>query len=248
METPGYVNTFRRLQLNQWTESFSRWLDIEAWNESGEPIDPRELLGLQCWGGLDLSTTTDLSAFVLFFPWESGYAVLCWFWVPEESVRIRSRQDRAPYDVWVRDGYITATEGNVIDYDFIVEKIKELSTLYDIQEIGFDPWNAGHVVKELMDDGANMVSVRQGYVTMSEPSKELAKMILARNLYHQDNPVLKWNAANAVIETDATDNIKPTKKKSTERIDGIVAAIIALRGVMGGDGDSVYEGRGLLGV
>ena len=246
METPGYVNTFRRLQLNQWTESYSRWLDIEAWNESGEIIDPAELEGEICWGGLDLSTTTDLSALVLFFPRDTGYAVLCWFWIPEETVDARSRQDGVPYDVWVREGWITATEGNVIDYDFIEEKIKELSSIYQIQEIGFDPWNATSLANHLLDDGAQMVQVRQGYKTMSEPSKELARLVLARELHHQSNPVLRWCAANCVIETDPVDNIKPTKKRSPERIDGIVAAIIALSRAMGGEGASVYAERGLL--
>ncbi len=263
-ETPGYVNTFRRLHLNQWTESSSRWLDIEAWNECGEPVDPKELEGQACWGGLDLSTTTDLSAFVLVFPRKiktptvidaisglagneptEGYSVLCWFWTPEESIHQRSRQDRAPYDVWVRDGYMTATEGHVIDYDFIEAKILELGEKYRIQELGYDPYNAQQLCNHLMDSRMPMVVVRQGYLTLTSASKELERLVSSRELAHGGNPVLRWCAANVVVEEDAAGNIKPSKKHSTERIDGIAALVTAIsRATLGSD--SVYEQRGLL--
>ena len=264
-ETPGYVNTFRRLHLNQWTESSSRWLNLESWNECGEPIDLKELEGQTCWGGLDLSTTTDLSAFVLVFPRKienptvmegiaglagneptQGFNVLAHFWVPEENIALRARQDRVPYDVWARQGWLTPTDGNVIDYAFIQEKIKELSSLFRIQEIGYDPWNATGLVNDLMEDGANMVEVRQGYASMTGPSKELEKLVTSRNLFHGGNPVLTWCAANVVVQQDPAGNLKPAKDKSTERIDGIVALVIALSRAIGGEGDSVYETRGLL--
>jgi len=247
VETPGYVNTFRRLQLNQWTESVSRWLNLEAWNEGGGSIVPAELVGQPCWGGLDLSTTTDLSAFVLLFPRDTGYVALSHFWVPEENMAQRERRDRVPYAVWARDGFIEPTAGNVIDYDFIKEKILALGETYRIQEIGFDPWNATSLVNDLLAEGVNMVSVRQGYASMTAPSKELEKLVTSRGLLHGGNPVLRWCAANVVVEQDAAGNIKPSKDKSTERIDGIVALVIALSRAIGGDGGgSVYEGRGLL--
>lgn len=265
-ETPGYVNTFRRLFLNQWTESSSRWLDLEAWTEGGEPFDPAELEGQVCWGGLDLSTTTDLSAFVLVFPRKitnpsvmegigglagselnDGFNVVAKFWMPEENIALRVRRDRVPYDVWVREGWIEATEGNVIDYHVIRERIKELSSLYRIQDMGFDPWNATGLVNDLMEDGANMVEVRQGYASLSGPSKELEKLVASRRLWHGGNPVLTWCAANVVVQQDPTGNLKPSKDKSTERIDGIVALVMALsRAIAGEDGESVYESRGLL--
>ncbi len=248
-ETPGYVNTFRRLQLNQWTESFSRWLNIESWNEGGDPIDPFDLSGQLCWGGLDLATVTDLAAFVLVFPQDVGVKVLAWFWVPEEGILARSKTDRAPYDVWEREGWIEATEGNVIDYDFIEERIKKIAEEYSIQEIGYDPHNATSLVNHLMDEGLEMVSIRQGFLTLSPASKELERLVLSREIFHGGNPVLRWCAANVVIESDATENIKPSKKKSTEKIDGIAALVNALSRMIGGeDGTSVYDERGILGL
>ena len=246
-ETPGYVNTFRRLQLNQWTESSSRWLDIGAWDECGKPVDLDELVGEACWAGLDLSTTTDLSSLNLLFPRLEGYVTLAFFWVPEENIALRARRDRVPYDVWVREGFIEATEGNVIDYDYIREKVKALSSVYRIQGIGFDPWNATSLVNDLMEDGAPMVEVRQGYASMTAPSKELEKLVVSKQIFHGGNPVLRWCAANVVVEQDATGNLKPSKAKSTERIDGIVALVIALsRAIDGDDPGSVYDERGLL--
>ena len=248
-ETPGYVNTFRRLHLNQWTESSSRWLDMGAWDECGGPVDPAALEGQVCWGGLDLSTTTDLSSLVLVFPREDGYTTQAYFWVPEENIALRGRRDRVPYDVWVRQGFIEATEGNVIDYSFIREKINELSSLYRIGDIGFDPWNATGLVNDLMEDGANMVEVRQGYASLTAPSKELEKLVVSRRLSHGGNPVLTWCAANVVVEQDPAGNIKPSKAKSTERIDGIIALVIALSRAAGGaDPGSVYDERGLLSI
>ena len=264
-ETPGAVNPFRRLHLNHWTESSSRWLNLESWKECGAPIDPRDLEGRVCWAGLDLSTTTDLSALVLVFPHEivdpsvveaiaglagnepsQAFDVLSYFWVPDDNIEHRVRQDRVPYDVWAREGWIEATEGNVIDYKFIQAKIKELSSIYRIQEIGYDPWNATGLVNDLMEDGANMIEVRQGYASMTGPSKELEKLVTSRNLFHGGNPVLTWCAANVVVQQDPAGNLKPAKDKSTERIDGIVALVIALSRAIGGEGDSVYETRGLL--
>ena len=262
-ETPGYVNTFRRLQLNQWTESSSRWLNMEAWDESGESIDPAELEGQPCWGGLDLSTTTDLSSFVLIFPRatkpevdeegetvvQNGWAMLAWFWVPEESIRDRSHRDRVPYDVWEREGWIEPTEGNVIDYDFIEAKIKDLGERFDIKEIGYDPYNAQGLVNHLIDEGLPLVVVRQGYLTLTSPAKELERATVSRQITHFSNPVLRWCAANVVVEQDAAGNIKPSKKNSTERIDGIAAAVTALsRAIAGEDSDSVYDQRGLLSI
>ena len=216
-----------------------------------------------------MSTTTDLSAFLLVFPkpglirsaidapigtpaWSEnagGYVVLSHFWVPEETIGARGRQDRVPYDLWVKQGFIEATEGNVIDYAFIQAKIKELSSLYRIQDIGFDPWNATSLVNDLMEDGAKMVEVRQGYASLTAPSKELEKLVVSRKLFHGGNPVLTWCAANVVVQQDPAGNLKPSKEKSTERIDGIIALVIALsRATAGDDTSNVYDERGLLSI
>ena len=196
---------------------------------------------------MDLSTTTDLSSFVLVFPRPAGFACLAWFWVPEESIDQRSKRDRVPYEVWERQGWIEATEGNVIDYDFIEAKIKDLAERFAIKEIGYDPYNAQGLVNHLADEGLPMVVVRQGYLTLTSPAKELERLTVSKEITHFGNPVLRWCAANVVVEQDAAGNIKPSKAKSTERIDGIAALVTGLsRAVVEENGDSVYEERGLL--
>lgn len=224
---PSYENTFRRLHLNQWTETDVRWISSEAWAKCGGPIDVESLRGQRCFGGLDLASKVDLAAFVLYFP--ESHAVLPFFWTPGDSVRQRAERDRVPYDVWIRNGLIEATEGNVIDYAFIRKRINELSAVYQIEEIGFDPWNATQMATWLMDDGAKVCELRQGFQTLSNPTKELEKLVIAAELRHGDNDVLTWMASNVTTKEDENGNIRPNKAKSTGRIDGIVALIMALQ-------------------
>lgn len=249
LDTPGRQNAFRRLRLNQQTEQVSRWLDMALWDtpEAAAPIDSAALEGRPCWGGLDLSTTTDLTALVLVFRDEDGgYILLPHFWVPEENLRRRAQRDRVPYDLWANQGHLAATPGNVVDYQAIVAKVRELSSRYRVQEIAFDPWNATGVVTQLQEEGANMVEVRQGYASLTAPAKEFEKAVTSKRLRHGGHPVLRWNAANVSVEQDPAGNLKPSKAKSTERIDGVVAAIMAVgRAMVGDDGHSIYESRGL---
>ena len=247
-EVPGYENTFKRLHLNIRTEQAVRWLPMDAWDECAGVIDPEALRGKRCFAGLDLSNKIDLSALVLLFP-DDDYAVLPFFWVPEDTARIRESRDRVPYLQWIREGLIEATPGNVIDYAFIRHRINELKALYDIQQIGYDPWNATQLALQLKDDdGMAMVEFRQGYISMNDPSKEFEVLILARKLNHGGNPVLRWMASNATVKRDPVDNIKPDKEKAPERIDGIVATIMALglNMVSTTEAGSVYDERGLL--
>ena len=197
---------------------------------------------------MDLSTTSDLSAFALVFPDEHGGCdVLAWAWCPSDGIRQRSQKDRAPYDVWVRAGYLTATDGNVVDYDRIRERIRELAALYTIREIAYDRWNASQLVTQLQSDGANLVPLGQGFLSLSSPSKELEKLVLSNRLRHGGNPLMRWCVSNTVIEQDAAGNIKPSKKKSTERIDLTVALVMALaRATVAPVTRSVYESRGCL--
>ena len=223
---PSYENTFKRLLLNMWTESDVRWLAMDAWDKCGGDLP--DLAGRECFAALDLSTTTDISAFVLAFPIDGTVHLLPFFWVPSEGVYKRSKRDRVPYEVWLKSGHIEATDGTVIDYDVIRKRINELSEIYQIKEIAIDRWNATQLATQLAGDGFDIVAFGQGYASMSGPTKELEKLVLGQQLNHGDNPVLRWMASNVSIEQDAAGNIKASKAKSTERIDGIVAGIMAL--------------------
>jgi phage terminase large subunit-like protein len=249
---PSALNAFLRLELDLWTQSETKWLDIARWQACGQAVDAAGLRGRTCYGGLDLSSNTDVSAWLLVFPPQregESYQVLCRFFIPEEAMVQRSRRDRVPYDVWVRQGFITATTGNVIDYEFILAQIDEDAQNYDIQELAFDRWGASSIQTTLQEKGGEdwLVQFGQGFASMSPPMKELEKLILAGRLAHGNNPVLTWMADNLVARTDPAGNIKPDKERSRERIDGMVALIMALDRALRHQPKkrSVYEGRGL---
>ena len=175
-ETPAYENTFRRLHLNQWTRQETRWLPLEKWDACAGAVDAPSLKGQRCWAGLDLASTEDITALVLAFPDEGGgYDVLPFFWIPEDTIEKRSRRDRVPYDVWARQGLVYTTPGNACDYAFIRARLNELAEQFDIVDIGLDPWNARQLGGELMEDGFEIVDFRQGYASMSAPTKELLR-------------------------------------------------------------------------
>ncbi len=250
-EIPAYENTFKRLHLNIRTEQAVRWLPLEkGWDRCADPVDPEALKGEPCFAGLDMASTTDVAALVLYFP-SAGHAVLPFFWIPEEGAHARERRDRVPYVTWAREGHINLTEGNVIDYDRIRARINELGEIYHIREIAIDRWNSTQLQTQLAGDGFEIVPFGQGFASMSSPSKELEKLILSNSLRHGGNPVLRWMASNVAVETDAAANIKPSKKRSTEKIDGIVALVMAIGRAQvdqGDDSASVYAERGLLHV
>lgn len=243
-QLPSYENTFRRLLLNQWTEQDVRWMPMHEWDACGTPLP--DLTGRPCFAGLDLSTTTDITALVLAFPDGPRLHLLPFFWVPKEGITKRARRDRVPYDVWQRDGLIEGTEGNVVDYDVIRKRINELAEKYQIKEIALDRWNATQLSTQLAGDGFDMIAFGQGYASMTAPTKELEKRVLGRELCHGGNPVLRWMASNVSVTNDPAGNIKPDKAKSTERIDGIVAAMMALGRAMVADEvtPSRYESEG----
>lgn len=246
-ESPAYENTFRNLYLNQWTEQAVRWLSMEKWDEMAATPGPPD--ARLAYAGLDLSTTVDLSAFVIVAPADDGtYDVYPHFWIPEEAIRQRSRRDGVPYDVWAKQGFVKTTPGNAIDYDTIRRDINELGKAYNIREIAADRWNANQIITQLAGDGFEIAEFGQGYASMSSPAKALEALVLEKKLRHGGHPVLRWNAANVAIEQDAAGNIKPSKKHSTERIDGVVALVMALGRALVGEGPSVYESRGLLTV
>ena len=245
LQVPSEQQAFRRLHCNEWTESSSRWLSLADWDANA--VAPEIAPGASCYGGLDLASTTDLAALVLDAPRDGVHHWLARFWLPAEKLRQRVDRDRVPYDVWAREGLITLTGGNVIDYDRIRADIADLAGRYRIRELAYDPWNASQLITQLQSEGLNCVPLRQGYPSLTAPTKELETLVLSRRIRHGGHAVLRWMAGNVVVEQDAAGNIKPSKARSTEKIDGIVAAIMALaRAAANGQGESVYEHRGLL--
>ncbi len=245
-------NLFRQLRLNQWVKQSVRWMPMEKWDACSFKFNERDLEGRACYGGLDLSSTTDITAFVLVFPPEDEndkYYILPYFWIPEDNLDLRVRRDHVPYDIWHQEGYLQTTEGNVVHYGFIENFIEELGTKYNIREIAFDRWGAVQMVQNLEGMGFTVVPFGQGFKDMSPPSKELMKLTLERKLAHTGHPVLRWMMDNIYIRTDPAGNIKPDKEKSTEKIDGAVATIMALDRAIRNQNtqtDSVYNERGLI--
>ncbi len=226
--------TFRNLYLNQRVDAEARWMstaDIDACTLADFP----DLSGRPCYGGLDLSSTQDLTAFVLCFPPqtdEDPFCVLPFAWVPSEAIRERSRADRVPYDVWQRQGFIEAVAGSVIDYGPILARIDELAKKYDLRAIAFDRWGASRVVNDLTEAGMTVLEFGQGFSSMSPPCKELEKLILERKIAYPEHPTLKWCLGNVIAEVDPAANVKFSKAKSREKIDLAVALVMALDGAI----------------
>jgi phage terminase large subunit-like protein len=230
-ESPSALNSFLRLRLNVWTESVTAWLPMDKWKAASEPFGLDILKGRRCYAGLDLSTTTDISALVLLFPptpEDTHYRVLPFFFIPKQNIEARVKRDRVPYDVWKRLGLLTCTDGNVIDYDVIRAKAQELGAEYDLREIVFDRWNASQLTTQLQTDGFTLVQFGQGFASMSAPTKRLLELVLSEKIAHSGNPILTWMAGNALVQLDAAGNIKLDKSRSTEKIDGMVALTMAL--------------------
>lgn len=273
-QNPGEENAFRQLRLNQWVKQAVRWMPMEKWDKCAFSVDEDELEGRVCYGGLDLSSTTDITSFVLVFPPSLGgaasvprlgdgfatsccpppdkddkYIILPYFWIPEDNLTLRVNRDHVPYDVWERQGYLQTTEGNVVHYGFIEQFIEKLGERFNIREIAFDRWGAVQMVQNLEGMGFTVVPFGQGFKDMSPPTKELMKLVLEQKIAHGGHPVLRWNMDNIYIRTDPAGNIKADKEKSTEKIDGAVATIMALdRAIRCGNdhGASVYDERGIL--
>ena len=239
---PSFQNTFRRYHLNQWVEQAERWLDVGAWDACDAV--PAHLEGRECFGGLDLASTRDITALVLVFPDGDYFDVLCRFWVPGDNIARRSHDDRVPYDAWSRDGHIIATPGNVFDDMAVYGEVMALREQFRIREIGFDPWGATSLAPKLQDAGVEMFPFRQGYASMSGPTKELEKLVVSRHLRHGGQPVLRWMAANAAVVRDPADNIKIDKSKSHERVDGIVALVMATGRAIANEGSEEWPDWG----
>lgn len=247
---PSELDGFRQLQLNQWVQSASKWIHRDEWLKGNGSVP--DLRGRQCWAGLDLSATTDTTALSLVFPpsGDEPWYVLPYFFLPSENIHRRGKQDLASYSQWAQQGFLQLTPGNAVDQSFVLTQLRELARDYRIQGVAVDRHLAGMVSAALQDDGFLVIEWGQGYVSMSPASKAFERLILAGRLVHGGHPVLAWQIDNAVIDRDPADNIKPTKSRSTDRIDGVVATIMALGAATSTDAapspPSVYESRGVL--
>jgi phage terminase large subunit-like protein len=246
---------FRTLRLNTWLNATTAYFPMDRWDKCADNYGEADLEGRDCYAGLDLSSTTDLTALVLAFPptaTDEYYWVLSYFWLPENVIDVRSRRDRVPYKVWEKQGVFNTTDGDVVDYDRIVAFIDALSERYNIRELSFDRWNSEGIRRDLEELGAekgfDVLAFGQGFASMSAPTKDLLQLILEDKIRHNNNPVLNWNMGNAVAEIDAAGNVKLSKKKSTEKIDGTISLIMGLARAMlhTDNADSVYNNRDIL--
>lgn len=242
-ESPRLENDFKRYHLNIWTEQAVRWLPLDKWGALdtrwAQPSFEAELEHEECFAGVDLSSTTDLTAYCLWFPPTDDrprWRKLTRAFVPEDNIPIRVRRDRAPYDQWLRAGALKATPGNVIDYDFVKASIYDDAARFRIMGIGLDPFLATQLAIQLQAEGGLPVQmVRQGFLSLSAPSKELERLVLSEMVDHGGHPVARWCAGNVAVATDPAGNIKPDKSKSTERIDVIAADVNALALAIAGE-------------
>ena len=261
-ENPIKENNFRQLRLNQWVKSSLKPIPLRAWDACGGRFKPELLEELDCYGGMDLSSHIDLTSLGLVFPDGKGeYYSLHWFWIPEATMLEAEKRDKVPYRSWVKRGLVKATPGNVVDYAYILAELDEIRQRYRLKELAYDRWKASLLVQQLEEKGFAvdekesgtghplLVEFGQGFKSMSPPTKELVTLAMQKKLHHGGNPVLRWNIDNLVLKVDEAENMKPDKAKSTQRIDGAVAMIMALDRAIkheGKGGPSIYETRGVL--
>lgn len=251
--SPRLENDFKRYHLNMWVEQAKRWFAMHRWpDNTAEPKNknfwkklPELMAGRRCYGAIDLGSVDDVTCKLLAFPPVSAgqrIVLIPEFWVPENTVKTRDAP-RTPYRKWVADGALLTTPGNVTDYAFIEHRVMEDANRYEMQEIAYDPWSAQNMAQRLQDDGAAMIEFRQGYASMSEPSKEVDRLFHSGQFEHGNHPVLEWMFGNATYRKDPAGNIKPDKERAAEKIDGVVATVMGV-GLMGARKEenlSVYD-------
>lgn len=246
---PEAVRNVMTKNLNLWVDAERTWILDDAWQKCIGTTSPDELRGCACWGGLDLSNVSDITAYVLLFYENDRFQLVPYFWIPEEKMLEKIRRENINYDRWVADGYVTVTPGNVIDYDFVKADILRRTADYDLRSSAYDRWNASQTIIDLQNEGMVCNPFGQGYGSMSAPTREFEKLVLTGRIEHFGNPVLRWMLASTVVKSDPAGNIKPDKERSTQKIDGIVASIMALGEWMtaqAADDRNPYENRGLL--
>lgn len=248
---PSKIANIMTKSFNVWMDAPTVWIPDRAWSEIKSVVPMAELAGHKCIGALDLAAVNDYCSFVLMFELDDRYQFLWRFYIPEEKYKQRYdlQRENANIEEWVQRGFISVTPGNVTDYDYILADIDTLGTMYDITTIAYDPWNASSIAPKLVDRGVNIQPFTQTIGNYAMPTKEFERIVGLGIVDHYDNPVARWMLSNVVIREDVNGNRRPDKAKSSEKIDGIVAAIMALGQSMSDKAaaPSVYEGRGLLG-
>jgi phage terminase large subunit-like protein len=229
MQLPSAVNNFKTKHLNEWVNADTAWMDMRAWDACGDPtLDIEAFTGQPCWIGLDLASKTDIAALVQVFPhpeMADAYVVFGKYYLPEDTI---SAAGNSQYDGWIRTGRLTVTPGNVIDFGWIEADLLELASRFEVQAVAFDPFQATQLSTRMLAEGLPMIEVRPTVLNFSEPMKTLEALVLQRKLTHDGDPVLAWMASNVVAHLDVKDNIYPRKERAENKIDGIVALIMAL--------------------
>lgn len=246
---PEAVRNVMTKNVDLWVDAERTWILDDVWQKCIGTTDPADLKGCACWGRLDLSNVSDITAYVLLFHENDRFQLLPHFWIPEEKMLEKVRKENINYDKWAAEGYVTVTPGNVIDYDFVKADILRIVADYDLRTSAYDRWNSSQTIIDLQNEGMECNPFGQGYGSMSAPTKEFEKLVLTGKIEHFGNPVLRWMLASTLVKTDPAGNIKPDKEKSTQKIDGIVASIMALGEWMtaqANDESNPYENRGLL--
>lgn len=250
--SPAQFASFQRLHLGLRTKQLTRWINLEDWDANAGPgIDRAALAGKECWGGLDLAATTDLTALCWVFPREEydRFVAIWRVWIPEARLDDLDRRTTENASKWVRDGYLTVTPGNVVDYNWLKRDILADVEEFDVRSILYDRWNSSQLVSDLTGEGVPLEGVGQGYASMSSPTKQLQRLVLKGSrgtepcLEHGGNPLMRWMIDNLTTATDPSGNVKPDKSTAADKIDGDVALIMGLLGAVQEipQGDSIYE-------
>ena len=246
---PEAVRNVMTKNVNLWVDAEKTWILDEKWMQCVGSTTLEDLRSCDCWGGLDLSNVSDITAFVLLFNENDKFQLLPFFWIPEEKMLEKVRKENINYDHWVREGFVKVTPGNVTDYDFVQADILRITADYNLKSTAYDRWNSSQTIINLTDEGLTFNPFGQGYGSMSAPTKQFEALVLSERVEHFGNPVLRWMLSSTLVKTDPAGNIKPDKEKSTQKIDGIVSSIMALGEWMTAQADddsNPYNDRGLL--
>ena len=242
MQLPSAVNNFKTKHLNEWVSADTAWMDMRSWDASANPdLELDQFLGQPCWLGLDLASKTDIAALVMVFEHldtPDAYAVFGKYYLPEDTVQAAGNSQ---YEGWSHTGRLSVTPGNVIDFSWIEADLLDIASRFSVEAVAFDPFQATQLSTRMLSEGLPMIEVRPTVLNFSEPMKTLEALVLQKKLVHDGDPVLAWMASNVVAHTDVKDNIYPRKERAENKIDGIVALIMALSRAIK-PGDSVVLG------